>query len=256
MMSGQLARLVRLVLRPTIAVVGLAVSAGFLSSQPPTGAVVGIATSLPTGQPLAGAMFVVAGTDRRMTSDSAGTFRVGGLPGGKFTIEGRAIGFEAMALAVSILLDSTVRLHFEFRPLVVQLPGIEVDAGSLPASEARLKGFHERRAAGFGRFITRDDIVRRDPRDSWELLRGIPGVRLVGKRVQMSTGQTRGCVVQYFVDGLHIVFPPSDLLIQFLPRDLEGIEVYRGPAETPVAFSRGGAECGVIAIWTRMGGRP
>ena len=229
--------------------------AGPVSGQPYTGAVVGVVTSLPARQPLAGALIEIAGTNRRATSDSAGNFRIGGLAEGEFTIKGRAIGFEARTVAVSITADSTVRLHLELRPIVVELPGIVVDAAALAAREARLRGFHERRAAGFGRFITREDIERRDPRDSWELLRGIPGVRLVGKRVQMTTGQTRGCVVQYFVDGLHIVVPPPDLLIQFLPRDLEGIEVYRGPAETPLAFSRGGAECGVIAVWTRVGGR-
>jgi hypothetical protein len=32
---------------------------------------------------------------------------------------------------------------------------------------------------------------------------------------------------------------------------LEAIEVYLGPSETPPQYSRGGANCGAILIWTR-----
>jgi hypothetical protein len=233
------------------AMVALAMSATPVSSQTHSGTIVGVVTSLPSRQPLGGARVEIAGTDRRATTDSTGSFRIGGLPGGSFTVEMRAIGYEAVAVAVSIVAGGTARLDLAFTPIVVALPGVSVDGSSLDPRDMRLQGFYQRKAAGFGRFITRQDIVDRDPRDSKELFRGIPGVRVVGNRLQMTTGQTRRCVVQYFVDGLHMSQLASDVLAEFRPRDVEGIEIYRGPAETPAAFSRGGAECGTVVIWTR-----
>ena len=35
------------------------------------------------------------------------------------------------------------------------------------------------------------------------------------------------------------------------PGDVEGIEIYKGPATTPVQFNTMFAGCGAIAIWTR-----
>jgi hypothetical protein len=173
---------------------------------------------------------------------------------GLVTVDMRALGFHAMALEVNVVSDSTTMVDVRFRP--VPLPTLDVASGNRRGDE-RMRGFHDRRSAGFGRFVTREDIERREVSDTKELLRGMPGVRLVGERVQMSSSSsTPRCLVQYFVDAIHITGAPFDFLRQFRPRDIEGIEVYRGPAETPPEFSRGGAQCGVIAIWTRTpGGR-
>jgi hypothetical protein len=232
----------------------LVIAATPVSGQTHTGTIVGVVTSLPARQPLGGARVEIAGTDRRATTDSTGNFRISGLPGGSFTVEMRAIGYEAVAMAVSIAAGGTARVDFAFSPIVVALPSVSVDGTSLDPRDMRLQGFHQRKAAGFGRFITRKDIEDRDPRDAKELFRGVPGVRVVGNRLQMTTGQTRRCLVQYFLDGLHMSQLGSDVLAEFRPRDVEGIEVYRGPAETPAAFSRGGAECGTVVIWTRAPG--
>ena len=40
----------------------------------------------------------------------------------------------------------------------------------------------------------------------------------------------------------------------FLVTDVAGVEIYRGPAETPTQFSGPNATCGTIVIWT--GRRP
>lgn len=239
-----------------LAVVLLAVAANLVSGQAPSGVIVGVVTSLPTHQPLVGASVEIAGVNRGTRTDSSGNFRVADLAAGNVTVRVRAIGYEAMTATASIADDSTVRLDFAFRS-VVELAPVTVESPTLGARDARLRGFYERRAAGFGRFVAREDIEKRDPGDSRDLLRGMPGVRVVGNRIQMASGMSSpNCRVQYFLDGIHILAPAADFLVQFRPRDLEGLEVYRRPAETPLAFSRGGAECGVIAIWTRTpGGR-
>lgn len=219
------------------------------------GRVVGVITSQATGQPVAGALILVHSTHHTSRADSLGRFRLDSLGTGQRSLEARAIGYEPESLSVMLSEGIAVRLSVALRPVVQRLPGVSVDEDALAARDGRMQGFWRRRSAGFGKFLTRSDIERRDARESRDLLRGIPGLRLVGDRVTMTTGTSRSCVVQYYVDGLHVVSPSLEVLAQFRPRDLEGLEVYRGPAETPLEFSRGGAECGVIAIWTRVGRR-
>lgn len=228
--------------------------APFVAAQSSGGMLSGVLRSEDSRTPIAGAIVEIRSLGLRTHSDSLGAFRIRGIAAGEVRVDLRALGFQSMALRVGIAEDSTSDIEVLFR--AVPLPTLDVTSG-LRRGDERMRGFHERRSAGFGRFVTRDDIERREVSDTKELLRGMPGVRLVGDRVQMaSSSSTPRCLVQYFVDAIHIAGAPFDFLRQFRPRDIEGIEVYRGPAETPPDFSRGGAQCGVIAIWTRTpGGR-
>lgn len=225
-----------------------------LAAQPPGGTLSGLVRSEDTKTPIGGAIVEIRALGLRTTSDSAGAFRLAGIAAGEQRVDLRALGFHAMVVTVRVADDSTSVVFVSFRP--VPLPTLDVASG-MQRGDERMRGFHARRSAGFGRFVTRDDIERREVSDTKELLRGMPGVRLVGDRVQMSSSSSiPRCLVQYFVDAIHVAGAPFDFLRQFRPRDIEGIEVYRGPAETPPEFSRGGAHCGVIAIWTRTpGGR-
>ena len=231
-------------------------SLGFAAqaSTQPTGALTGVIRSEETRTPVAGAIVEIRSLGLRTLSDTNGTFHLRAIPVGEQQLDMRALGFHAVILTVWVRSDTTSMVQVAFRP--VPLPTLDVESG-LKRGDERMRGFHQRRDAGFGRFITREDIERREVMDTKELLRGMPGVRLVGDRVQMASSMSAPrCMVQYFVDAVQIIGAPVDFLRQFRPRDLEGIEVYRGPAETPPEFSRGGAQCGVIAIWTRTpGGR-
>ena len=230
---------------------GLAAST---AAQPARGTLSGVLRSEDTRTPIAGAIVEIRALGVRTVSDSLGAFLIRRIPAGEVHVDVRALGFLSRTLQVSVANDSTSVIEVYFS--AVPLPSLEVSSG-LQRGDERMRGFHDRRSTGFGRFVTRQDIERREVSDTKELLRGMPGVRLVGDRVQMSSSSsTPRCLVQYFVDAIHIAGAPFDFLRQFRPRDIEGIEVYRGPAETPPEFSRGGAQCGVIAIWTRTpGGR-
>jgi hypothetical protein len=90
-----------------------------------------------------------------------------------------------------------------------------------------------------------------------DLLRGVPGVRIrcgrMDKVCTLSFARHTGCSPAYFVDGI-----PADKAVLYLmtPMDVEGIEVYSGPAETPPEMEGARARCGAIAIWTRVGEKP
>lgn len=223
------------------------------SGQQPEGVVAGVVRSRDSGTPISGAIIEIRSLGLQTTSDSGGGFRLAGVEAGEVRVDLRALGFHAVVLFVKVRRDTTSMVEVAIQP--VPLPAAEVETG-IRRGDERMRGFHRRRDAGFGRFVTREDIERRRAvTDTKELLRGIPGVRLVGSRVQMSSSASSPrCMVQFFVDAVHITGAPTDFLSQFRPRDIEGLEVYRGPAETPPEFSRGGAHCGVVVIWTRTPG--
>ena len=46
---------------------------------------------------------------------------------------------------------------------------------------------------------------------------------------------------------------PPDIM-PIMARELEAVEVYRGPSETPVEYQGTGSGCGVMMLWTRVSG--
>lgn len=229
---------------------------GTADSQARLGAVSGRATSAASERGIRGAVVEIVGHGIRVTTDTTGTYRMSGVIPGEVRVTLRALGFQPMEAVVMVSSDSLSLANFRLEP-VSELPAVQVEEAGLRRGDERMRGFYSRKATGFGKFVTRADIERRNVSDVKELLRGMPGVRLVGNRIQMASAQSSPrCAVQFFVDAIHIGMTSADFLSTFRPGDIEGIEVYRGPAETPPDFSRGGAGCGVVVIWTRTpGGR-
>jgi outer membrane cobalamin receptor len=124
-------------------------------------------------------------------------------------------------------------------------------------------GFYRRKRIGFGHFLTRAEIDRRDPLIMSDLLHDMPGVRVtcVGARscnITMRAATTmffRGkCEPSIVLDGVLLraggVGSRGDLSLDALidPFDVEAIEVYPGPEGVPVQYV---SPCGAIIVWSR-----
>jgi hypothetical protein len=60
------------------------------------------------------------------------------------------------------------------------------------------------------------------------------------------------CPVLYFLDGISFQPTWNGIISNEVPvNSIEGIEIYRRMSEVPGPFRRGGADCGVVLIWTR-----
>ena len=109
-----------------------------------------------------------------------------------------------------------------------------------------------RRNEGRGRYVTRQDIEKRNPATLPDAMRMVPGVRVECRSGSICAIRLarapRGCNPAFFMDGI-----PSDPAIAYLTpiTDVEGVEIYSGPADTPPELEGPRARCGVIAIWTR-----
>ena len=131
----------------------------------------------------------------------------------------------------------------------------------------RLAGFERRRLLRDGSaFITREEIVKRNPVRTSEMLMNIPGIKMADSNGVMFPISTRGrkpalrsarvlqpCVLRIGMDGK--VFPDNFEIDQVVPNDIHGIEVFAGPATIPLEYglTRTDSWCGLIMIWTRSG---
>ncbi len=242
----------------------------------------------PTLTPLAGVEIGVTGVSSKAITDSTGSFRLSGLPSGLVVLRARRIGYKGQYLHVTLDSGSTRTAEIMLEPGAYILPEIEVTAkGSKPiefAGTTKYDDFFRRRRLGLpgGTFIDRDEIRRQSAMRTAELLKNVPGARVIYR------GQSgRGIVVEFsrctsghvgvWVDGRKINWqaahqqaegislselnqPPNqtknrwreelaEVLDRVHPLEIEFMEVYRGIGSIPGEF--GDAGCGAIAIWTR-----
>jgi len=229
---------------------------GLLTTPPPTaaqarsGAIKGIIVAVTNGdrRPLAGARISLIGTSHTSTTDARGTFHFADLDAGKYVIQAAAIGYSTMSSPLLLKEQETLDIEFEAQAEAVNLPELTVEerANHGPVDWIR------RKSEGRGRYITRQQIEERHTSTVTDALRMVAGLRIECRGtmvclVRMARAP-RGCPPAYFMDGI-----PADQAIVWLTPigEVEGIEVYSGPSETPPELESAQARCGVIALWTR-----
>lgn len=149
----------------------------------------------------------------------------------------------------------------ELAPLVVGVEGGVPDLSSV--------GFYERRDGGFGHFIEREALERASVTNLSDVLRNIPRLQVTTPApsalapTQVLSPQifirygTEYCSPTLYIDGRPVVFGtmqatrravrPDDFVD---PSEVEAVEVYTSPADTPLMYENTGG-CGVVVIWTR-----
>ncbi len=219
-----------------------------------------------SGKAVAGASVRVVGSDGIAVTDREGTFILYALRPGQAIIQilfrGRPVEPRSVDLDAGRHTEVRITLSVprgEAAPAgpdpgsVLELEPLEVVVRR-EAPVGKLRGFYQRREIGLGTFITRDEIRARAPFQTSDLLRSLPGVFVSRAdfdrpRLRLSGGR---CEVDYFLDGV----PAYGLSIDDItPDDIDGIELYRGPAEVPIAY-RQATTCAAVLIWTRDPGRP
>ena len=211
-----------------------------------------------SGIPIPGVEVVLLQIKGAVYSDSLGVFRFVNIPAGKRELHFRRLGFAPKSVDTEIAEGKTVAVAIILEASATAIEGMTVE--ELTRRRQMLSDFYDRSASGFGHFVTRQQIEKRNPMNLSDMMRMIPGARLTPVRgggqatLRFSRAQgPRDCPPQYWVDGVKTWNLNIDDIV---PQDVEGIEVYSGASTVPPQFNtkEGTTVCGVILIWTRVPG--
>lgn len=201
---------------------------------------------------------------RQVEADSTGRFEVTFKGHEAVRLRAERLGY---ATATTPVLNFDGRNYFQVELRLdtdaVLLAPLEVVVWSEVDPSPLLDNFRRRLDTGQGIYITRAQIDARRPMFMSDMLRVVPGLTLEGAgsgsrpRIVLSRGNALGCSTQIFVDGMLMSRPGADVRLDDLvtPMSVEGIEIYRGLSTVPAEFLNPEAKCGVVAVWTRRGGR-
>jgi hypothetical protein len=211
-----------------------------------------------TQGPIPQTEIIHAGDGRVVRSDSLGYYQFHQLAAGLVRFTVRAPGYPIATFTVALTNGEWMERDIELdsltppaRDSAQALPEVAVEA---PAPLGRrYVDFERRKATGRGHYITRAQIEQSGATNLQDAVRGLRGV------VVECSGGNAGCIrmarapmrcsPQYIVDEREDNFFGPGVAV----RDIEGIEVYTGPADVPGEFAGRNAGCGVIVIWTRSG---
>ncbi|MBW7934612.1 MAG: carboxypeptidase regulatory-like domain-containing protein [Gemmatimonadaceae bacterium] len=249
------------ILRLVMAVAGLAGSALLAHGQGVGGQLVGTVRD-EKGAALAGVDVRVARTELQSLTDNGGAFQFERVPAGRVIVVSRRLGYRPDSTPVTLRDGTQASLAIVLIEMREELDAVLVTAEM--GASGRMREFWARRAGGLGYFITRDDIEKQHAMRTADLFRRVLGVRIVGapgeptrlvtsrraQSISRMAAAGNACPMMIYIDGIP---QPSGtyVLDELTPDMLEGIEVYRGPAEAPARFRQADTACGLVLFWTR-----
>lgn len=219
------------------------------------GRLIGTVVAADDGRPLSGARVGIRNGPTTQ-ADARGAFTLTGIPTGTRMLDVRAVSFAPVEIPVDVL-EGGAPLRIELALLKSVLDTVKVRANLSVNRE--YEGFLRRQKhSGAGRFISTEDIARRNPIQAIDLLRSMPGVMIVRDDNQYEILAQRSpqnffvpfCRVAVFINGNPMREPTvNDLNAYLRPNEMLGVEVYDAGA-APAEFSRRNG-CGVVVIWTK-----
>jgi hypothetical protein len=210
------------------------------------------------GSPINSAIVNVAGGSRTR-SGSDGEWTLDNVRLGTRILEVRAIGFFPVRLAVDVVVSGPP-VHVAMGTFEAVLDTLRIKASEIHGADEG--GFAERRrSSGSGKFLSEEDIRRRNPTETSDLLKAVTGVSTTSDAIRMRgafgsvfENSSAMCSPAVFLDG-HLMptgvvpLSPTELDSWVRPNQIAGIEIYHDapPPQFQVALSG----CGSIVIWTK-----
>ncbi len=236
------------------------------------------------GSPLRDVEVRVAALSLVTRTDENGAYRLSGITAGTYEVTARAVGFEAVSVSITFRDDSAYTQMFAMRRSVSLLDSVAVRA---TRRDPRMEEFEEHRRVGLGQFLTRADLEAQRGQTMAAILGKLRSVGIVrgmggrgwilSKRATASgscksgignagspkyapdqterfQGMVCACYAQVYLDN-SLMNPgqPADPfdVNQFSPDQIESIEWYASPAQTPSKYARLNSSCGVYVMHTR-----
>lgn len=179
-----------------------------------------------------------------------GRFNLGEFAPGRTTISVRRLGFRPREFDLDVPASSAPeRITAVLTSMPTELEEIRVEA-RIAESNGRLREFYAHRSRSqFGYFMDTDVIAERHARHASDLLRMVPGARLIPSRGIGSAVRIRGCRPLLWIDGQRV--PGAELDDAVNANDIAALEVYNSFAGIPPQYVDRASNCGAIVVWTK-----
>jgi hypothetical protein len=207
------------------------------------------------GRALAGAQVsIVDGPQTR--ANERGEWTLADAPAGTRMLEVRALGYYPDRRRVHVVAGAP-QVSVALSTLKAVLDTVKISA-NVARYERYRNGFLQRQRVGVGRFLTVEDIARRQPIATSDLLRMVPGITVeydvaaVDKQILMR-GSFGLCAPAIYLDDHHMgTLSAEDIDVWVHPKEVAGIEIYvEGTVPPQFQPGLGGGGCGSIVIWTK-----
>lgn len=227
-------------------------------------------------RPVEDAEVAIPALAKSLRTDARGAFRLQDIPPGDHELVVRKVGYGALVATVHLAAGAIEQRRVVLTPMTV-LGDVVITGGR---RDPRLQAFDERRRLGLGHFLTRDDLKLKELVSLPAILADFPGTQVVrGRGPKGWLGSSRGqkslgcssveledrlpservpgacCYATVYLDGARLYKGGSDgqvpNLARFRPDELEAVEYYAGPAQTPAEYSDLNSGCGVLVLHTR-----
>jgi hypothetical protein len=175
------------------------------------------------------------------------------MPTGTHMLDVRMLGYRATRQIVDIVAGDNAPVTVAMNR-TTSLDTVRVYASRADMLARQLSEFEQRRrVAGTGRFFGPSDLAKRPPVRIGDVLRMVPGVRVVpatyGERIQMrALNFNSWCTPDVWIDGIRA---QNDNNVESMVSvdDIRAIEVYASPQTVPAQFTSL-TGCGVFLMWT------
>ena len=227
----------------------------YIAAAQTTGPLSGSVVRLENGRPIADAEVAVIGGPRAHTNDR-GEWSLSDAPAGTRMLEIRAVGFYPIRRPVDVA-EGAPPVRSALSTMSAVLDTVKVTAARQIEQQV---GFEQRHRTGQGYYITAEDVARRAPFETSDLLRLTPSVVVdplnhdstsILMRGGIGDGPENLCHPAIYINGTYMSHVGVDELDAWAnPDEIVGIEVY-ARATMPPQFERQLSGCGSILVWTR-----
>jgi Carboxypeptidase regulatory-like domain len=204
-------------------------------------------------EPGAGTRVELVGTEIVALTNTKGEFTLRNLPSGSRVLLARHLGYAAQMQPVDLSSHDQSHVTIKLPKYVAVMDPVLVTARRTAALDK--VGFGQRRKSAFGYFIGPERLERMHPFYVTDVLRMVPGIRIIhGPHgdVVTSTRDIRGSCVQYYVDDMPFTeIEPGDVNNFVNGGEIVAAEVYQS-GTAPPQYTRGGGSCTTIVLWTRF----
>ena len=200
----------------------------------------------------------LVGTDVVVLTNEKGEFMMTSVPSGSYVLLARHLGYGAQTVPVDLSSRAPQKVTITLPKFVAIMDPVLVTARR-SASLDRV-GFNQRRKSGSGYFLGPEQIQRMHPYSVNDILRQVPGLRVIYSGMRSSVSSRRGvssfrnipACARYYLDGMSwLSSAPGDIEGFVNGNEVVAVEVYNN-ANVPAQYAGAMGNCTTILLWTRF----